>query len=255
MIILLTEASKKILQYLAQCSGHRGEVDRVKNRLLKSNPVLEVHTNDLFYHFTIYTLLLLLLLFCCFSFQAFGNAKTNRNDNSSRFGKYMDIQFDFKVSITLLSPCTYKPISIQMYMYIVQCTRTMYNVQCTCTLYIVHVHCTLYIVHVHCTLYIVHVHVFLSMYSSFYVHMHMYTSFYMYIYMLHLSIYTCTCTPLYVHVYHFMYTCTCTCTPLSMCVHTTCMYNIIHIHLFYVCTCIFLCLLPISIFLISRGLQ
>ncbi|XP_031569195.1 unconventional myosin-Ic-like isoform X2 [Actinia tenebrosa] len=63
-----TEASKRILEYLAAISTSSSEVHRVKDRLLKSNPVLE----------------------------AFGNARTNRNDNSSRFGKYMDIQFDFK---------------------------------------------------------------------------------------------------------------------------------------------------------------
>ncbi|CAB4007704.1 unconventional myosin-Ic-like isoform X1 [Paramuricea clavata] len=65
-----TEASKKILQYLAAISPYSSEVGRVKDKLLKSNPLLE----------------------------AFGNAKTNKNDNSSRFGKYMDIQFDFKGS-------------------------------------------------------------------------------------------------------------------------------------------------------------
>ncbi len=65
-----TEASKFMLKYIAQCSGHAGDVDRVRNRLLQSNPVLE----------------------------AFGNARTSRNDNSSRFGKYMDIEFDFRVS-------------------------------------------------------------------------------------------------------------------------------------------------------------
>ncbi|XP_066591838.1 unconventional myosin IC isoform X2 [Prorops nasuta] len=63
-----TEASKKVLEFIAAATGHKRQVEQVNDKLIGSNPVLE----------------------------AFGNAKTNKNDNSSRFGKYMDIQFDFQ---------------------------------------------------------------------------------------------------------------------------------------------------------------
>jgi myosin I len=52
-----TEASKSVMQYIAAVSGNNPEVLRVKNIILESNPLLE----------------------------AFGNAKTIRNNNSSRF--------------------------------------------------------------------------------------------------------------------------------------------------------------------------
>ncbi|RNF25639.1 myosin IF [Trypanosoma conorhini] len=61
-----TEASKQIMQYVSAVSGNTAEMQRVKRIILVSNPLLE----------------------------AFGNAKTVRNDNSSRFGKFFEIFFD-----------------------------------------------------------------------------------------------------------------------------------------------------------------
>lgn len=61
-----TEAAKQFMEYLTFVCAGGGDAEIIKKKLLDSNPVLE----------------------------AFGNAKTQRNDNSSRFGKYMEIQFD-----------------------------------------------------------------------------------------------------------------------------------------------------------------
>lgn len=65
-----TEASKVVMKYLAAVSAQqvKTEIERVRDVLLRTNVILE----------------------------SFGNARTGRNDNSSRFGKYMDISFDFK---------------------------------------------------------------------------------------------------------------------------------------------------------------
>mmetsp|Transcript_3090 Transcript_3090/g.10120 ORF Transcript_3090/g.10120 Transcript_3090/m.10120 type:complete len:594 (-) Transcript_3090:407-2188(-) len=63
-----TESAKGCMVYLAAVSGGGENVDRTKEIVLNSNPMLE----------------------------SFGNAKTLRNNNSSRFGKYIEIRFDRK---------------------------------------------------------------------------------------------------------------------------------------------------------------
>ncbi|XP_071965798.1 unconventional myosin-Ie-like isoform X2 [Antedon mediterranea] len=60
-----TVAAKYIMSYIARVSGGGAKVQHVKDIIIQSNPLLE----------------------------AFGNAKTVRNNNSSRFGKYVEIQF------------------------------------------------------------------------------------------------------------------------------------------------------------------
>ena len=57
-----TEATKQCLNFLADTAGSESGLEQ---RILRANPILE----------------------------AFGNAKTLRNDNSSRFGRWMEVHF------------------------------------------------------------------------------------------------------------------------------------------------------------------
>ncbi|KAA8527842.1 hypothetical protein F0562_035289 [Nyssa sinensis] len=75
-----TENTKMLMRYLAYMGGRVAAEGRtVEQQVLESNPVLE----------------------------AFGNAKTVRNNNSSRFGKFVEIQFDQRGRISGAAIRTY----------------------------------------------------------------------------------------------------------------------------------------------------
>ncbi|KAK3268414.1 hypothetical protein CYMTET_23082 [Cymbomonas tetramitiformis] len=85
-----TEASKLIMRYIfAACTSSSGDSQgaELTKRILDTNPILE----------------------------AFGNAKTIKNSNSSRFGKYTELQFDAQG----------RPVGATIRHYLLEKTRTV----------------------------------------------------------------------------------------------------------------------------------
>ncbi|EPS66547.1 hypothetical protein M569_08229, partial [Genlisea aurea] len=75
-----TESTKMLMRYLAYMGGSaQSDGQSVEQRVLESSPVLE----------------------------AFGNAKTVRNNNSSRFGKFVELQFNSRGRISGAAIRTY----------------------------------------------------------------------------------------------------------------------------------------------------
>lgn len=84
-----TEAAKRIMQYIALVSGSGSgaEIQKIKEMVLATNPLLEL----------------------------FGCAKTLRNNNSSRHGKYLEIQFNTQ----------FEPVSANITNYLLEKQRVV----------------------------------------------------------------------------------------------------------------------------------
>ncbi|CAL8243411.1 unnamed protein product [Lota lota] len=83
-----TVSAKYAMRYFATVSGSTSEAN-VEQKVLASNPIME----------------------------AIGNAKTTRNDNSSRFGKYIEIGFDMR----------YRIIGANMRTYLLEKSRVVFQ--------------------------------------------------------------------------------------------------------------------------------
>lgn len=87
-----TEAAKQIMQYIANVSvdsqGTNAEISHIKDMVLATNPLLE----------------------------SFGCAKTLRNNNSSRHGKYLEIFFN---------PSTHQPVAAHITNYLLEKQRVV----------------------------------------------------------------------------------------------------------------------------------
>ena len=92
-----TEAAKRFMEFIAQRSGASEDSDAIKQKILATNPLLE----------------------------SFGNAKTLRNNNSSRFGKYLDLQFTEIVARTEVKVRKLEPVGAYITNYLLEKSRVV----------------------------------------------------------------------------------------------------------------------------------
>ena len=87
-----TVSAKYAMRYFATVGGTSATETQVEKRVLAASPIME----------------------------AIGNAKTTRNDNSSRFGKYIEIDFNKQFHI----------IGASMRTYLLEKSRVVFQVIC-----------------------------------------------------------------------------------------------------------------------------
>lgn len=89
-----TVSAKYAMRYFATVGGNATET-QVEKKVLSSSPIMEVS-------FSVFRSFWVII-----GLQSIGNAKTTRNDNSSRFGKFIELQFNKQFNISGASMRTY----------------------------------------------------------------------------------------------------------------------------------------------------